>query len=210
MTQALMTQALMTKALMTRVLMNMPEAAMDWRRLPALGCAWVMSALLLQGCASVPSHPSPAVPTGSIYMPAPGSIDAPMPSPQGVERALGSEVVIRAISLLGAPYKFGGSGPRAFDCSGLVHYVFGHAIGLALPRNAEEISRVGEQIGRDELEPGDLVFFNTLRRPFSHVGIYLGEQRFIHAPSHGGQVEIVSMIGRYWQPRYDGARRISF
>lgn len=118
---------------------------------------------------------------------------------------------MQALRLVGVPYEYGGSSPdTGFDCSGLVHYVFTYALGLALPRSAEEISRVGEQIGRDALEPGDLVFFNTLRRPFSHVGIYLGEQRFIHAPSHGGQVEIASMTGRYWQNRYDGARRITF
>lgn len=120
-------------------------------------------------------------------------------------------MLLRALGLVGVPYKYGGNSPdTGFDCSGLVYYVFGDAIGLALPRNAEEISRVGDHIGRDKLEPGDLVFFNTLRRPFSHVGIYLGEQRFIHAPSEGGQVEIVSMTGRYWQGRYNGARRISF
>lgn len=121
-----------------------------------------------------------------------------------------SELLLRALGLIGVQYTYGGSSPDAgFDCSGLVHYVFSHAVGLTLPRNAEEISRVGEQIGRDELEPGDLVFFNTLRRPFSHVGIYLGEQRFIHAPTSGGQVEIVNMNDRYWQRRYNGARRIS-
>jgi cell wall-associated NlpC family hydrolase len=121
-----------------------------------------------------------------------------------------SELLLRALGLIGVQYSYGGNSPDAgFDCSGLVHYVFSHAVGLTLPRNVEEISRVGEQIQRDELEPGDLVFFNTLRRPFSHVGIYLGEQRFIHAPSSGGQVEIVKMTERYWQRRYNGARRIS-
>lgn len=121
------------------------------------------------------------------------------------------ELLLRALGLVGLPYKYGGNSPdTGFDCSGLVHYVFGHAVGLALPRNAEEISRVGDPVRPDELEPGDLVFFNTLQRPFSHVGIYLGEQRFIHAPSHGGQVEIVSMADRYWQRRYNGGRRISF
>ncbi|HSN40919.1 MAG TPA: C40 family peptidase [Burkholderiales bacterium] len=108
-------------------------------------------------------------------------------------------------------YKYGGDSPETgFDCSGFVHYVFNQAAGLVLPRNAHDISRVGEKITRDELEPGDLVFFNTLRRPFSHVGIYLGGHRFIHAPSRGGQVEIVNMTSRYWQKRYNGARRINF
>jgi len=119
------------------------------------------------------------------------------------------ELVLQAMGFMGINYKYGGNTPETgFDCSGLVHYVFNQAAGLVLPRNAREISRVGEDIPRDELQPGDLVFFNTLRRPFSHVGIYLGEYRFIHAPSRGGQVEIVDMSNRYWQTRYNGARRI--
>jgi len=121
------------------------------------------------------------------------------------------ELVLNAMAFLGIHYKYGGATPETgFDCSGLVNYVFRQAAGLALPREAQEISRVGEKVTREELQPGDLVFFNTLRRPFSHVGIYLGEHRFIHAPSRGGKVEIVDMSGHYWQRRYNGARRISF
>lgn len=121
------------------------------------------------------------------------------------------ELALQAIGFLGIDYKYGGDSPETgFDCSGLVHYVFSQVTGLMLPRNAQDISRVGEDITRDELQPGDLVFFNTLRRPFSHVGIYLGGHRFIHAPSRGGQVEIVNMTSRYWQKRYNGARRINF
>ena len=121
------------------------------------------------------------------------------------------ELALEALGFLGIDYKYGGDSPvTGFDCSGFVHYVFNQAAGLVLPRNAHDISRVGEKITRDELEPGDLVFFNTLRRPFSHVGIYLGGHRFIHAPSRGGQVEIVNMTSRYWQKRYNGARRINF
>lgn len=120
------------------------------------------------------------------------------------------DLVLHAMGFLGVHYKYGGSSPETgFDCSGLVHYVFSQALGLVLPRDTQSISHSGEEITRDELQPGDLVFFNTLRRPFSHVGIYLGEQRFIHAPSHGGRVEIVSMSERYWRQRYNGARRIS-
>ena len=120
------------------------------------------------------------------------------------------DLVLHAMGFLGVHYKYGGSSPEAgFDCSGLVNYVFSQALGLVLPRDTQSISHSGQEITRDELQPGDLVFFNTLRRPFSHVGIYLGDQRFIHAPSRGGQVEIVSMRDRYWQQRYNGARRIS-
>jgi cell wall-associated NlpC family hydrolase len=120
------------------------------------------------------------------------------------------DLVLHAMGFLGVHYKYGGNSPETgFDCSGLVNYVFSQALGLVLPRDTQSISHSGQSITRDELQPGDLVFFNTLRRPFSHVGIYLGDQRFIHAPSRGGQVEIVSMDDRYWQQRYNGARRIS-
>lgn len=121
------------------------------------------------------------------------------------------ELVLQAMGFLGIRYHYGGISPETgFDCSGLVTYVFNQVAGLVLPHNARAISRVGEKISRDELRPGDLVFFNTLRRPFSHVGIYLGEHRFIHAPSRGGAVEIVNMSDRYWRRRYNGARRIDF
>lgn len=120
------------------------------------------------------------------------------------------EVALRALSFIGVRYKYGGSTPdTGFDCSGLIRYVFNQVTGKSLPGNAREISQVGASIDRTELQPGDLVFFNTLRRPFSHVGIYLGESRFVHAPSRGGKVEIVDMTERYWQTRYNGARRLA-
>jgi cell wall-associated NlpC family hydrolase len=118
------------------------------------------------------------------------------------------ELMVQALSLMGIRYRYGGDTPvTGFDCSGFVRYVF-NQIGTALPRSASDISRIGRTVDRDELQPGDLVFFNTLRRPFSHVGIYLGEQRFIHAPSGGGSVEIVNITERYWERRYNGARRL--
>lgn len=120
------------------------------------------------------------------------------------------EVVLRALSFIGVRYKWGGTSPdTGFDCSGLIRYVYNQVTGQSLPGNAKEISKVGESIERSELQPGDLVFFNTLRRPFSHVGIYLGESRFVHAPSRGGKVEIVDMSERYWKTRYNGARRLA-
>ena len=94
------------------------------------------------------------------------------------------------------------------DCSGLVRYVFQQAGGIALPNTSREMSRVGENVSRDSLQPGDLVFYNTLRRAFSHVGIYLGDDRFIHAPSSGGEVRIDNMTSEYWKARFNGARRI--
>jgi cell wall-associated NlpC family hydrolase len=121
------------------------------------------------------------------------------------------ELLLHAFGLIGIQYKYGGNSPdMGFDCSGLVQYVFAQASGVALPRTAHEMSKIGARIARYELQPGDLVFFNTLRRPFSHVGIYVGDQRFIHAPASGGRVEIVRMSNRYWQQRFNGARRIAF
>jgi cell wall-associated NlpC family hydrolase len=120
------------------------------------------------------------------------------------------EIVLRALSFIGVRYKWGGTSPdTGFDCSGLIRYVYSQVTGQSLPGNAREISQVGESIDRSELQPGDLVFFNTLRRPFSHVGIYLGDSRFVHAPSRGGKVEIVNMTDRYWKTRYNGARRLA-
>lgn len=121
-----------------------------------------------------------------------------------------SEVALQSMSMLGIRYKMGGNSPETgLDCSGLVRHVFQQAWGTVLPRTAEEISRVGEQVDRQELRPGDLVFFNTLRRTFSHVGIYLGDNKFIHSPSAGGQVRIESMDLAYWKNRFNGARRIN-
>jgi cell wall-associated NlpC family hydrolase len=122
-----------------------------------------------------------------------------------------SELMLQAMGLVGMPYKFGGRSPSTgFDCSGLVYYLFGRVFGLYLPRTAREMSDVGNAVRLHELEPGDLVFFNTLRQPFSHVGIYMGDRRFVHAPTRGGQVEVVDMTDRYWKKRYNGARRIAF
>ncbi len=120
-----------------------------------------------------------------------------------------AELVLRALSLLGVNYKLGGNSPdTGLDCSGLVRHVFGEAMGLILPRRAEEMSRTGDEIGSDQLRPGDLVFFNTLRRAFSHVGIYIGNNQFVHAPSSGGSVRVESLSGRYWVQRFNGARRV--
>lgn len=120
-----------------------------------------------------------------------------------------SQLALGAMSMIGIRYKYGGNAPeQGLDCSGLVRYVFKEVLGKELPRTAVEISRVGEKVDRAELQPGDLVFYNTLRRGFSHVGIYLGDNKFVHAPSSGGQVRIESMDVSYWKKRFNGARRI--
>lgn len=120
------------------------------------------------------------------------------------------DLAIYALGLIGVDYRFGGTSPeRGLDCSGLVRYVFQQVTGVTLPRTSQEISRLGQKIPVAELMPGDLVFFNTRRLQFSHVGIYLGEGRFIHSPRQGGEVEIVPLSKDYWQKRFDGARRLA-
>ena len=115
----------------------------------------------------------------------------------------------QAMQVLGIKYRFGGRSPETgFDCSGLVTHVFERAWGLLLPPGTEALSKVGVPVKRlKELEPGDLVFYNTRSRPFSHVGIYLGDGRFVHAPRPGAQVRVES-LSPYWQKRFNGARRL--
>lgn len=110
---------------------------------------------------------------------------------------------------LGKPYRYGGESPyQGFDCSGLVHYVFHSTIRKNLPRTSAALSKVGRHIKRTNLQAGDLVFFNTSGKPYSHVGIYLGDQRFIHAPRTGKHVTIANLNQHYWLKRYQGAKRI--
>jgi len=114
-----------------------------------------------------------------------------------------------ALSLTGTPYRYGGNSPETgFDCSGFVRHVFHSTLGIELPRSSSEINELGERINLSELRPGDLVFYNTLRRAFSHVGIYLGDGRFVHSPSSGGGIRVENMAQGYWQKRFNGARRI--
>lgn len=120
-----------------------------------------------------------------------------------------SEVVFRALSLHGVTYRFGGDTvDSGLDCSGLVRLVFHETLGLPLPRRSEEISRLGGAVQAEDLRPGDLVFFNTQRRAFSHVGIYIGNKQFVHAPSSGHSIRIESLAADYWVRRFDGARRL--
>lgn len=119
------------------------------------------------------------------------------------------EILIQALSLTGIDYKYGGRSPETgFDCSGFVGYVFKHAAQISLPPSARTISEMGKAVKREDLQPGDLVFFNTLRATFSHVGIYLGNNQFIHAPRAGSKVRIENLDDRYWKTRYNGAKRL--
>lgn len=141
---------------------------------------------------------SPATP------PAPPSLGQKM-------RESASEMVVTSMNFLGVPYQLGGTNESTgFDCSGFTRYIFEHSIGVMLPRRADEQARAPGllAIRRDDLKPGDLVFFNTLRRTFSHVGIYVGEGKFIHAPRSGAVVRVEDMRFNYWSQRFTGARRV--
>lgn len=120
-----------------------------------------------------------------------------------------SNVLIRAIGLVGTPYRWGGNTPESgFDCSGLVAYVFRDMVNLSLPRNSRELAVwQASQIAMDQLRSGDLVFFGN-DGAISHVGIYVGDGRFVHAPSTGGTVRLDRLDQPYWQARYAGARRV--
>jgi len=176
-----------------------------------------------------PMAPTTATPSPGVQTPAAETHDPVLrllsdrgllPSTQPVnnlaqqvkERAsdLAADLVISAMDFLGVPYRRGGdSADEGFDCSGFTRHVFENSVGLLLPRRAVEQAHAPGLVAvqRDELKPGDLVFFNTLRRTFSHVGIYIGDGKFIHSPRAGGKVRVEDMRMAYWQSRYDGARR---
>lgn len=157
-------------------------------------------ALVLGGCGAPPKQ----------YVASRASPPSVHRGVEGASSAQIRELALHALSLVGTPYRFGGASPDSgFDCSGLVFYVYQRGIGVALPRDTQRLSEVGASVVADALEPGDLVFFNTTGRAYSHVGIYLGEGRFIHAPTTGGSVQLVDIRDRYWQMRYDGARRLA-
>jgi cell wall-associated NlpC family hydrolase len=120
-----------------------------------------------------------------------------------------SDLVSSAMGLLGVPYRYGGNDAETgLDCSGLVRLVYEQSLGKILPRRAADQAAATEEIDSSELKPGDLVFFNTMKRAFSHVGIYVGEGKFIHAPRTGAQVRIEDMRMSYWTTRFNGARRV--
>ena len=119
------------------------------------------------------------------------------------------DLILKGLELVGINYRRGGTNPDSgLDCSGFVQLVYKESIGKLLPRTAKEQSQVGDVIDKNELKPGDLVFFNTMRRAFSHVGIYLGDNRFLHAPRTGAEVRVEDMSQGYWVKRYNGARRV--
>ncbi len=136
----------------------------------------------------------------------------PLNHPLEPKQSLGprSGIVNTAMGFIGVPYRYGGNGPQdgGFDCSGLVRSAVQRALGQSLPRRAADQAHATRTIQKDELQPGDLVFFNTMKRAFSHVGIYVGDNKFIHAPSSGKLVRVENMNNNYWQSRFNGARRV--
>lgn len=134
-----------------------------------------------------------------------------LPSPgSAAPEALGDAGVIdQAMALRGVPFRTGGTTPReGFDCSGFIRYVYRRSTGVELPRTAKDMAGAGHRVARQDLRPGDLVFFNTLGQRFSHVGIYLDEGRFVHAPRRGKTVSVADMTEKYWTQRFTGARRV--
>jgi cell wall-associated NlpC family hydrolase len=130
------------------------------------------------------------------------STAAPLPISQ-----TGNEVAIYALDLIGTGYRFGGKNPEAgLDCSGMVSYIYREAAGIKISGSAADIAKGGKEIERQWLRPGDLIFFDTEHRPFSHVAIYIGDNRFVHAPSTNGRVRIDRLDNRYYAERYEMAR----
>ena len=151
----------------------------------------------LSGCGSLPPA-DPAPPPAPV-------VKAP-PARPSAERA---EALLQTLLALGVDYRNGGqSHATGFDCSGLVAHVFKQAYGIRLPHNARAQSDAGAPVQLADLQAGDLVFYDTLKRPYSHVGIYIGEGKFVHAPKTGARVRVESIRAAYWSQRYNGARRI--
>jgi cell wall-associated NlpC family hydrolase len=161
-------------------------------RLSALVSILVLGTLL-SACSGLPSQRAESGP------PPPS---APLPISE-----TGDEVAIYAINLIGTGYRFGGKNPEAgLDCSGMVSYIYRQAAGINVTGSAADIAKRGKEINRQSLRPGDLIFFDTEHKPFSHVAIYIGDNRFVHAPSTNGRVRIDRLDNHYYAERYEMAR----
>jgi cell wall-associated NlpC family hydrolase len=167
----------------------------------------------ISACLIIPNIVRAELRLASYHM---NDLAAPVSSIQDMTGVDGSDVVMAALQLTGIPYRWGGNTPRSgLDCSGFVRYVFQNMVGMTLPRRAIQMSRVGQPVRRHNLQPGDLVFFDTHHSPrrakpiVSHVGIYIGKNRFVHSPSTGKTIRIDRLFNRYWRVRYTGARRVA-
>ncbi|MCK6413848.1 MAG: C40 family peptidase [Azonexus sp.] len=147
---------------------------------------------------------------GSLRSPVPplSTVQPPLPSAETRLRdSTGNEIALFALGLIDTGYRFGGKNPEAgLDCSGMVSYILERAAGIRVRGSAADIARQGRVVASDELRPGDLVFFNTRNAPFSHVGIYIGDERFVHAPNRNGKVRIDRIADRYYAQRFEAAR----
>lgn len=167
-----------------------------------------LAALLLASGITLPGHAQEADDALGALLAARGVV----PAPAEVAVSAAGDLVIAALNFLDVRYHRGGSSVSdGFDCSGFTRHVVSSVLGITLPRrSAEQAQRAGlPPVARQALQPGDLVFFNTLKRTFSHVGIYIGDGRFVHAPRSGQQVRVERMDTPYWAKRFDGARRVT-
>lgn len=152
---------------------------------------------VLAGCASAPQS------TSVVIAPAASPAAAP------ARTAPHDNVLFHAFNLVGTPYRWGGNSPETgFDCSGLINYVFSETAGLSLPRTTAGLSELPHAAPSGDLRPGDLLLFSTQGKRVNHAGIYIGEGRFLHAPSTGGRVRIDDLQASYWQRSYKSARRV--
>lgn len=178
-----------------------PDSVIDSskRLLGLLGLAGL--SCLVTGCAGLGSLSSPAARRPS---------DLPLARLEAAGQPGLAEPALHAFSLVGTPYRWGGNTPKGgFDCSGLVVYVMRRSLGTTLPRTVEQMGTAGYEIAWEDRLPGDLVFFNTTGGEFSHVGIYIGQNRFVHAPRAGGTVRLESLVSSYWGPRITAFRRVA-
>ena len=192
----------------------MPSLPASATRTPRLLLCALTLAAAMSGAVAAPEVPNDAV---SRFLAEKGLIDVSAVPVEPIESAFvrqmrdkASDMVLTAMNFLGVPYRRGGnSAEDGFDCSGFTRRVFEMSLGLVLPRRVDEQATAKGlvTVKRDELKPGDLVFFNTLKRTFSHVGIYVGEGKFIHSPRTGGEVRVEDMRFAYWSKRFTGARR---
>ena len=157
----------------------------------------MLALAVLAGCAGAPQTPSVSQPPVASQAAAPAV------------NAVHDDVLFHAFSLIGTPYRWGGSTPETgFDCSGLINYVYRETAGLSLPRTTAGLNALPHTTSTSDLRPGDLLLFSTKGQRVNHAGIYVGEGRFLHAPSTGGRVRIDDLQASYWQRSYKSARRV--
>jgi cell wall-associated NlpC family hydrolase len=168
--------------------------------------AIVAASISMTACASTGGVPEP--------FPRPGPRPARAPAPKPIAAsgttlpADGYSIAGTALGLRGAPYRSGGSDPRGFDCSGFIEYVFSQH-GIAVPRTVEELHRAGTDVSSQDMQPGDLVFFDTTGGGPSHVGMVIGGDEFVHAPSGAGVVRVERLGAPYWSQRFVGIKRLA-